>query len=315
MMKRFLCAALLLCCTAIPGMCQLTLGQLVKENIVFEGQYRQYYMYMPKRHLRPERPLVVVLHGYGQQAYGYVPEMLEVAEREGFAVCYPIGLNAPRTGKPGWYIGYPQQKGMKENDDEFICFLTREIRKLYRLDNAFLTGMSNGGDMCYLIARKHPGEFHAIASVAGQTMKWIDDTLPFNGPVPFMEVHGTADRSARWEGDITGSAGWGAYLSVPDGVGTLISENGCEPKETLTRLPKKRNLVILHTWKGGVPAWEGGPQCEVLLYEIKGGIHSWALADMDTCSLIWEFFSHYQKPAWSGIRSVIDWYPFNRLKK
>ena len=264
-----------------------------KDSLIYEGQVRYHYLYVPDTLLK-ERPLVLMLHGYGGKADGYRPEMLEVARREGFALCIPQGLKAPK-GKTGWYAGYPAQEGMRRDDDAFICLLARSLAQEKGFGPLFLTGMSNGGEMCYIIGRKSPQVFRAVASVAGLTMKWVADSLAFHGPLPFMEVHGTADRTSRWEGDLEGEGGWGAYMSVPDAVQAWADENGCTLLEErpLPLLKEGSRQVILHRWYGGVPAWPGGPATEVLLYEVQGGKHSWALADMDTCSLIWDFFRRY----------------------
>lgn len=267
-----------------------------KDSLVYEGQVRSHYLYIPDT-LLPERPLVVMLHGYGGKAEGYRPEMLEVARREGFAVCIPQGLKAPK-GKTGWYAGYPAQEGMRQDDDAFICHLAQSLAAANDFRQLFLTGMSNGGEMCYIIGRKEPGVFQAIASVAGLTMKWVADSLAFHGPLPFLEVHGTADKTSRWEGDLTGEGGWGAYIAVPDAVQAWVVENGCTRVEekALPLLKEGARQVVLHRWYDGTPAWPGGPATEVLLYVVQGGKHSWALSDMDTCSLIWDFFRHYLRP-------------------
>ena len=267
----------------------------VLDSIRYAGQTRYHYIYVPQK-LLPQRPLVIMLHGYGGKADGYRPEMLEVAEREGFALCIPQGLKAPQ-GKTGWFVGYPKQLGMRQDDDRFMCTLASELCRRHSLNasNCFLTGMSNGGEMCYLIARSHPGVFSAIASIAGLTMKWIDDSFPLKVPVPFMEVHGTADKTSLWKGDLGGIGGWGAYLSVPDAVQKMVKNDGCKYRicEYLPHRMEGSRTVVLHCWKGGVPAWKGGPECEVRLYEIREGRHSWALADMDTCTEVWNFFRKY----------------------
>ena len=269
----------------------------VLDSVVYAGQTRYHYIYIPSR-LLPQKPLVLMVHGYGGKAEGYRPEMAETAEREGFALCVPQGLKAP-LGKTGWYVGYPKQKGMREDDDEFLCFLAAEICRRHGLNagNMFLTGMSNGGEMCYLIGRRHPEVFNAIASVAGLTMKWIDDTVPIKAPVPFMEVHGTADKTSLWEGDLGGAGGWGEYIAVPDAVRRWVDTDGCRylMREYLPHPNEGSRTVVLHRWTGGVPAWKGGPECEVRLYEIRGGKHSWGLSDMDTCGCIWAFFERYLK--------------------
>lgn len=265
----------------------------LKDSLVYEGQVRYHYIYIPDT-LLPERPLVMVIHGYGGKAEGYRPEMLELARKEGFAVCVPQGLKAPE-GRTGWYAGYPAQKGMRKDDDLFICTLAKRLAAEYDLKNLFLTGMSNGGEMCYIIGRNYPEAFNAIASVAGLTMKWVADSLSFNGPVPFMEVHGTADKTSLWEGDLENSGGWGPYIAVPDAVQAWVREDGCAEYEETVMPPYKEGSreVVLHHWTGGKPAGYNGRPSEVLLYEVKGGRHSWALSDMDTCAAIWEFFSRW----------------------
>ena len=265
----------------------------VRDSMVYAGQTRFHYIYVPSA-LRPEKPLVIMLHGYGGNAEGYRPEMLEVAEREGFALCIPQGLKAPQ-GKTGWYVGYPKQEGMRQDDDVFICSLAVTLCLRHGLDprNVFLTGMSNGGEMCYLIGRRHPDTFSAIASIAGLTMKWIRDEVPLTAPVPFMEVHGTADKTSLWEGDLEGTGGWGAYIPVLEAVNYWVLKDSCKYLSHRELQPKGERRVILHRWTGGAPAWTGGPECEVRLYEISGGKHSWGLADMDTCEEVWNFFLQY----------------------
>ncbi len=276
-------------------LCQAAHAQAVKDSLVYDGQVRYHYVYVPEN-LLPERPLVMMIHGYGGKADGYRPEMLELAREKGFAVCIPQGLKAPE-GKTGWYAGYPAQKGMRQDDDIFICKLAQSVAQKYGLKNLFLTGMSNGGEMCYIIGRNFPDAFNAFASVAGLTMKWVADSLSFHGPAPFMEVHGTADKTSSWYGDLNNEGGWGAYIPVPDAVDAWVKENGCTKYEEtpLPLLKEGSRKVVLHHWTEGKPAWPGSPATEVLLYEVKEGKHSWALNDMDTCAAIWDFFSRWMK--------------------
>ena len=74
-----------------------------------------------------------------------------------------------------------------------------------------------------------------------------------------------------------------------------VRADGCVPCPTVTLplLSEDSHQVLLHSWNQGVPAWPGGPACEVLLYEVQGGKHSWALKDLDTCGIICEFFSRW----------------------
>ncbi len=267
--------------------------QTVKHHFRHQGVNRTYWMYIPEN-LPPQAPLVFVLHGYGGKAEGYCPQMIETAKKYGFAVCYPQGEKAPK-GKTGWNVGYPKQEGMKTDDIDFICDLAKHVQKKFNLSkvNTFYSGMSNGGEICYIMAMQRPETFAAYASVAGLTMEWAYRSMSPKTAVPLMEIHGTADKTSMWEGDPHNAGGWGKYISVPHAVGVWSSKAKCTHTE-VTELPKKgEHKVILHRHLGGTPAWKGGPETEVRLYEVVGGKHSWAHNDMDTCEEIWKFFSMY----------------------
>lgn len=280
--------------TAFFLLVALQFSALAQEKYQFrhQGLDREYWMYIPEN-LPEQAPLVFVLHGYGGKAEGYCPQMIETARKHGFAVCYPQGEKAPK-GKTGWNVGYPKQEGMKTDDIDFICDLARHVQKKFSLSrkNTFFSGMSNGGEMCYIMAMQHPEAFSAYASVAGLTMEWAYRSMSPKVAVPLMEIHGTADKTSLWEGDPDNNCGWGEYISVPLAVGVWAAEAKCTHTETV-ELPVRNNKVLMHRHLGGSPAWEGGPEIEVRLYEVVGGKHSWAHKDMDTCEEIWKFFSKY----------------------
>ena len=48
--------------------------------------------------------------------------------------------------------------------------------------------------------------------------------------------------------------------------------------------------VITRTVYGNAPSG-----CDVIVYEIDGGKHSWADKDLPTSKILWEFFSRYLK--------------------
>ena len=259
-----------------------------------QGLEREYYLYRPEG-LKAGAPLVVVLHGYGGSALKGKKAMMDVADRNGFAVCYPQGIKDPK-GKPGWNVRYPSQKGMKTDDVKFLIALSKELQKKFDLSpkNTFLTGMSNGGDIIYLIAMRAPKAFKAMASIAGLQFNWMETEYSYKHPLPFMEVHGTQDHTSEWLGDPENKGGWGAYIPVPAAVSRIIAVNGCT-EEYVTELPRRdgRYQVTLYQFTGGKPAVKGGRPTEVWLYKVEGGDHSWSDKDMDTCSEIWRFFSQW----------------------
>lgn len=282
-------------------------------TMTFQGHEREYYVYIPET-LLPGRPLVFMLHGYGGHAYGYREEMLQTALKHGFAVCVPQGYGVEGKCKPGWNVRYPVQKVMKTDDVAFILALRGKVLAEFNLNeqNCFFSGMSNGGEMCYIMAYRHPEKWNAIASVAGLRMKWLAKEK-CRGKVPFMEIHGTSDKTSRWKGDYTNKGGWGAYTSVPSAVRAITDANGCVWDRTyilpLKDSAKPSRQVILHKWGSvdgyDVPYGSAGTtenqtpttgttdRSEVRLYEVIGGKHSWHLADIDTTEEIWSFFSNY----------------------
>lgn len=255
-------------------------------TFTYDGREREYWLYVPPTG-RKNMPLVMVLHGYGGKAEDYRPEMMYVAREEEFAVCYPQG-RVNSVGKTGWNVGYPSQKDLKDDDVALVTALAKQLQEEFELStaNTFLTGMSNGGEMCYLLAYSSDKTFSALASVAGLTMKWLYDGPKGKRPIPFMEIHGTADKTSLWAGDPAGVHGWGGYMGVQTAIDALVRQNGCGPAvdKDLPLRSADAHRVILHTYPG---------DSEVRLYEVEGGKHSWAMNDLDTCREIWDFFKQY----------------------
>ena len=285
MKNRYLAFLVVLFCFIVHARA----AETVRYTMKYKGEVRTYWLYVPEG-ASPATPLVLVLHGYGGNAEGYCPAMLEVAEREGFAVCYPQGERDAK-GKTGWNVGYDVQQGLERDDVGFVKALVKHLRKKHRIgkDNVFMSGMSNGGEMTYFMAYRYPELFRAYATIAGLTMQWAYKEWKAKKPVPLMEVHGTADKTSMWEGDPEDTGGWGSYIAVPAAVGYWAAQARCTHEETTTLPQKGEHLVILHRYLGG----DDG--IEVRLYEVQGAKHSWHLADMDTCEEMWRFFSGYLK--------------------
>lgn len=258
-------------------------------NCVIDGVERTYKLYLPAN-IQPNAPLIFVLHGYGGSFNLDDKGFNEAAERHGFAVCYPQGSKDGRK-KNCWNVGYPFQADMTVDDISFLCKLAKKLQKEHKLSrrNTFCTGMSNGGEMCYLLAYDRQSTFKAVAPIAGLTMEWMPKAYTRTRPIPLFELHGTEDRTSEWTGDLENKGGWGAYIAVPDAINYWVKRNGCkrEVKEHLPLKTPESNQVISHKY---VDAKDGN---EVWLYEIVGGGHSWGNKDFDTAEEIWKFFSKF----------------------
>lgn len=263
-------------------------GRYVEDSVKVDGYQRQLVMYLPDG-LQPDAPLVFILHGYGAGIWRENP-MLAAADRHGFAVCLPQGLKDPQ-GEPSWNVGYPFQQGWKVDDVKALCHIAHYVQKRYRLSrqNTFLTGMSNGGEMCYLMAYSNQSTFKAVAPIAGLTMAWIYEQMEAPRPIPLMEIHGTEDRVSEWMGDMENKGGWGAYLPVPLAIGYWIAKNRCSHEQVENVQGNEGHLIIKHHYSSPTTG------CDVWLYEVVGGVHSWFTNDIDTGEEVWQFFSHYVK--------------------
>ena len=178
------------------------------------------------------------------------------------------------------------QDGWKVDDVKSLCRIASYVQKHYKLsrENTFLTGMSNGGEMCYLMAYSRQKTFRAVAPIAGLTMEWMYRTLQAPTPIPLMEIHGTEDRTSEWTGDPDNKGGWGVYMSVPLAVSYWVARNRCTNVQTdsLPGLRPNGRYTIKHYYSGG--------SADVCLYEVKGGTHSQLASDVNVGLLIWNFF-------------------------
>lgn len=268
------------------------LGAVAPDSLRFSFDYdgckRTYGMYLPAN-LKPGAPLVVYVHGYGSKTR-WVSDLNAAADKYGFAVCYPDGLPDTR-GKEGWQVGYPPQSNITVDEAAYFRTLIDKVVKKFDLShvNVFCAGMSNGGDLCYQLAYTDPTVFRAYASVAGLTFEYAYLPNRLSLPVPFMEIHGTADKTSMYEGDHENTGGWGAYIPVPLAVAAIAANNRCTTTtvDTVPSLPESGRTVIRTTYSGA-PTGD-----DVVLYTIEGGKHSWAKADVPTSELIWQFFSRY----------------------
>ena len=275
----------------------LVRAQPEPQTFFIGGQERQYYLYLPDG-ISDDAPLVFVLHGYSGDALGIMnySGMNQVADDNGFAVCYPQGLSDDWDYN-FWNVGYDWHEYETVDDVEFLTELAEYLRGEYDLsrDHVFSTGMSNGGDMSYLLACEASEIFRAIAPVAGCMMTWIYDSCDPIDPIPVFEIHGTDDDVTWWEGaDEIFNDGWGPWESVDTTFNFWTQLNGCTDF-TMDTLPdintSDGSYVISHKNTNGVN------NNEVWLYEVVNGGHDWPGAygnmDINSSEEIWNFFTNF----------------------
>ena len=292
MKNRLILFLLLVPCSMFNVQCSMAQAQqFVEDSLKVDGYMRRFDLFLPEG-IKNDAPLVFYLHGYGGGIYRKNP-MIETASHEGFAVCIPQGLKDPK-GKPSWNVGYPFQEGWKVDDVKSLSKIAAYVQKRYHLSrsNTFLTGMSNGGEMCYLMAYSKQKAFKAVAPIAGLTMVWMYRDLKACKPIPLFEIHGTEDRTSEWTGDLENKGGWGAYMPVPLAVGYWVAKNRCTKEET-ERVESLNSdnghYIIKHRFT------DSATGCDVWLYEVVGGKHTTHTEDLHTGDEIWNFFKKYVK--------------------
>ena len=197
-------------------------------NFMHNGLNREYIYYAPVN-LPVDAPLVFVAHGFTGSAQGIMNYcgMNTIADQNDFAVCYPQGTT-DSNGDNFWNVGYNFHSGVTIDDVDFIVSLASYLQSTHQLNtiNTFFTGMSNGGELSYLLACEGPNVFRAFAPVAG--------TIFPNGlannictpvvPVSIFETHGRNDNVTLIGGDPSDPY-WGPYLSIDTIINFWVNQN------------------------------------------------------------------------------------------
>ena len=263
------------------------------DSFEIDGRSRSYYIYLPEN-LPENAPLVFVIHGYGGSADGIrkYSRFDSLAEKNGFAVCYPQALMGADTLR-SWNAGYSNPE---VDDVKFLSFLARFLQKEYNLsrNNTFCTGMSNGADMCYVLGCQRPDIFSAIAPVAGCMMESTLANCSHPDGVPVFETHGCDDQITVYKGDPLYSEIYGAYLGVEEIIAYWVAKNGCTQFST-DALPDADttdgSTVLREIYS------DGNAKHQVWLYKLVGGKHdwpgSWGNMDLLISEEIWKFFQLY----------------------
>lgn len=295
-MKKLL---LLLLCLPMIGFGQQTF------NFMHNGLNREYIYYAPAN-LPVDAPLVFVAHGFTGSAQGIMSYcgMNTIADQNSFAVCYPQGTT-DSWGDNFWNVGYNFHAGVTIDDVDFIVSLASYLQSTYQLSaiNTFFTGMSNGGELSYLLACEGPNVFRAFAPVAG--------TIFPNGltnnicspivPVSIFETHGRNDNVTLIEGDLFDQY-WGPYLSIDTIINFWVAQNSLTNLVVDTFPNLNNNNKITISYKYSDPSTNN----EVWLYTHKSG-HNWGDdGDMVIEQEIWNFFSQmsFTAPSWDCVNNA-----------
>jgi phospholipase/carboxylesterase len=163
-------------------------GKLVAGFIHRErnDQRSDYSMYVPESYQADRRwPLIICLHGGYGEGYEYIWTWLRPARSRGYILLSPKSLDVTWTMTPN------------SIDTRSILKMLEEVAEEYSIDRSrlFLTGLSDGGIMTYLLGIERHELFTGIAPVAGALHPMVDPLLraKTGREVPIFVVHGVHD--------------------------------------------------------------------------------------------------------------------------
>jgi len=265
----------------------------ISDSFIFDGEEREYRIYIPAIYDGSQpTPLVFNLHGYGsnnvdQELYG---DFRAIADTANFIVVLPMGL-VDDFGSTHW-----NTFGTSSIDDVgFLSALIDTVYAAYNIDGnrIYSTGMSNGGFMSYKLACLLSGRIAAVASVTGTITVAEFDNCITNHPMPVMHIHGDADPTVAYEGNLL-------FKSVEEVVNHWVAFNECNTEPIVTELPDidtEDGCTATHyLYEGGLIG------STVEFYKINGGEHTWPGSayitgvtnnDFNASIEIWRFFSQY----------------------
>jgi polyhydroxybutyrate depolymerase len=263
--------------TRASSSCDLPHGSGVSSQQLTSGQrQRVYRLFVPAAYDGHQRlPLVLDLHGSGGNAAGEARNsgLETLSAREGFLV-------ATLEAEGGrWNV--PIQQG-RPDDVAYVGDVIAHVATQVCTDDTrvYATGFSGGARMSSLLACNLGSRIAAIAPVSG---------LRFPGPctgrsIPVLTFHGLADPQNPYDGHAAGRGPeW--EESVPDALASWARHNSCKPDVILEDPPGPLSTMRYAGCADGT---------DVRMIRIDGLGHRWTHDEVDTTTVMWQFFKGYQ---------------------
>lgn len=258
------------------------------------GLFREFIKYVPQsvNQNGESAPIVFVLHGYTSYddwIFNYANFQTQ-ADEHGFILIYPQGSIYQPTQATHWNVGgWTSQSTTNDIDfiDSMIDYL--DSNYLVNLNRIYSTGMSNGGFMSYVLACQLSHRIAGIASVTGSMTNETFDECDAKHPTAVMQIHGARDFTVPYEGNNN-------MKPIDDVMEYWVNYNACNvmPSEIIIEDNDGDGL-------GGTLSVYADcmNDVSVQLYYLEGLGHQWPsikgtrVFDIDSASVIWEFFSKY----------------------
>jgi polyhydroxybutyrate depolymerase len=274
--------SLVLCATAAYAQtapsCDLPHASGVSSQQLTSGQRaRTYRLFVPPGYDGRQRlPLVLDLHGSGGNSAGQARnsglETLSATER------FIVATLDAEAGR--WNV--PVQAN-RADDVLYVSDVIAHVALQVCVDDArvYSTGFSGGGRMTSLLACRLGSRLAAVAPVSG---------LRFPGPctgrpIPVLTFQGLADRQNPYDGHAAGR-GEEWEESVPDALASWARHDSCKGDVILDDPPGPLSTMRYEGCTNGT---------EVRMIRIDGLGHTWTKVEVDTTSVMWQFFKSHRR--------------------
>ena len=284
----------------------VTSQQLTTENILYDGNNREYIIYVPQSYSPSiSTPILFALHGgsgYANDFMNYEADFRSISDTAGFVLVYPQALEDPNDGNStNWLHKEPTD----HKDIFFIETLIDTISSEYNIDlsRIYACGYSLGGMFSYELACQLNHKITAISSVAGAAFFGAFANCNISHPTAVLSINGTADNIHPYNDQ----NGW--YFSVAAIDSFWSYTNNTDVIPIVTQLPDLNtadgSTVERYTWQNG----DGCVSVEELKI-INGGhdwpspLSSWGNQDINTNVEIWSFLSKFNMDGLIGCNST-----------
>jgi poly(hydroxyalkanoate) depolymerase family esterase len=262
-------------------------GQFVSGTFRSEFRSIDYKLYIPSGERNAPLPLVVMLHGCGQDASDFArgTGMNELAEQAQCLVLYPEQSSQVSWNRCwNWYDQAHHERD--EGEPALIADLTRSIIAQHAVDASCVSiaGLSSGGAMAVILGRTYPDLFKAVgchsglphrsatsgmgalsAMRAGSDLTSAKQTVP-PASIPIIVFHGDVDNTVHQKNgaDVVQQSIECYMAQAPEEAAEIAvhEETGEHSGRSFTRHTHcaKTGDVVAEQWTihGTGHAWSGG---------------------------------------------------------
>ena len=269
--------------------------QLINENIFYDGNNREYIIYIPQSYSPSiSSPILFAFHGgdgYAIDFMNYEADLRSISDTAGFILVYPQALEDPNDGNSTNWL---HKEPTNHKDIFFIETLIDTISSEYNIDlnRIYACGYSLGGMFSYELACQLNHKIAAIASVAGAAFYGAFANCNITHPTAVLTINGTLDGTHPYNGLPN------VYFSIPDINNFWINNNNTDVTPIITQIPNSNvsdgSTVERYSWQNG----NGCVSIEEL--KIINGDHDWpsplsfwANQDIDANVELWNFLSKF----------------------